>query len=258
MLTGDNYNAANYIAKQVGIDHVYANLLPNEKSKIIDTLKKHGKVAMVGDGVNDALSLTNADIGIAIGKGSDVAIDSASIVLMKSSLMDAYASIRLSKITLRNIKQNLFWAFIYNIIMIPIAAGVFSGLGLYKLAPWMGSLAMAMSSVFVVLNALRINLYNIYKVNKQQYNVRIAHDVIEEINASLLETRRNKMEKEIKINGMMCEHCVMHVTKALKGLGLEVKEVSLKNNNALVSGDASNDDIKAAIEDAGYEVVDIK
>ena len=162
MLTGDNELTAKYIAKQVGIDYVISNVYPEGKYQIIEKFKKHGKVMMVGDGINDAVALTSADVGMAIGQGSDVAIESADVVLIKSTLMDAYAAIRLSQYTYLNIKENLFWAFIYNIIMIPIAAGAFSMLGLYKLAPWMGSAAMALSSVFVVLNALRINLFNPY------------------------------------------------------------------------------------------------
>ena len=160
MLTGDNSIAANYIASQVGIDYVISEVLPEGKEDVINTIKKYGKVMMVGDGINDAIALTSSDIGMAIGGGNDVAIESADVVLMKSNLNDAYAAIKLSKDVYLNIKENLFWAFIYNIIMIPIAAGAFSFLGLYKVAPWMGSAAMALSSVFVVLNALRINLFN--------------------------------------------------------------------------------------------------
>lgn len=260
MLTGDNENAARYIANKVGIEYVYSSLLPQDKERIISILKSDNKVAMVGDGINDALSLTSADVGIAIGRGSDVALDSASIVLMKSTLMDAYAAIKLSKIAFRNIKENLFWAFFYNLIMIPIAAGVFSFLGLYKVAPWMGSAAMSLSSVFVVLNALRINLYDIYKTNKKSfYNKTINDKLIMEIKTYLQSKKDISMEKEVLIKGMMCEHCVMHITKALNNVkGVTSVKVSLKDNNALVSGDTSDEEIKSAIEEAGYEVVSIK
>ena len=260
ILTGDNKYASKYIGDKVGVNYIYSSLLPEDKNKILSILKNDNKVAMVGDGINDALSLTSADVGIAIGKGSDIAIDSASIVLMKSTLLDAYASIKLSKIAIRNIKENLFWAFIYNIIMIPIAAGVFSFLGLYKLAPWMGSLAMALSSLFVVTNALRINLYNIYKSNKNKDNVVLSDILTKEIDDYLLNKDKNKtMKKEILINGMMCEHCVNHVTKALNSLnGIEDVKVSLKDKNALISGDVSDKEIIDAITNAGYEVKEIK
>ena len=165
MLTGDNERTASYIAKQAGIEYFKADVLPQGKLAWIEELKKQGKVAMIGDGINDAPALTSADVGIAIGAGSDIAIDSADVVLMKGTLLDAVAAIRLSRRTLLNIKENLFWAFFYNLIMIPIASGAFSALGLAKLKPWYGAAAMALSSVCVVVNALRLNLYHLYKGN---------------------------------------------------------------------------------------------
>lgn len=254
MLTGDNQKSAQYIAKQVDIDYVISDVLPEGKLDIINEVKKYGRVSMVGDGINDAASLTASDVGIAIGQGSDIAIESASIVLMKSTLMDAYAAIRLSQHTLLNIKENLFWAFFYNIIMIPIAAGVFSGLGLYKLAPWMGSAAMALSSVFVVSNALRINLFNPYKIRKKNKQIKIP-DIFNKEN-EICETKGEEkaMTKEIKVEGMMCMHCVAHVKEALEKVpGVTKADVSLEKKTALVEGDAKEEDLIKAIVDAGYK-----
>ncbi len=253
MLTGDNQKAAQYIAKEVGIDYVISELLPEDKLEIIKLLENHGKVAMVGDGINDAAALTAADIGIAIGQGSDIAIESGSIVLMKSSLMDAYASIRLSQETLLNIKENLFWAFFYNIIMIPIAAGAFSAFGLYKLAPWMASAAMALSSVFVVLNALRLNLFNPYKIKKKNKKV-IVPEILKQIDLCQIKQGEEQMTTILKIEGMMCVHCVAHVKEALEKVpGVTKVEVSLQDNNATVDGNAKVEDLITAVNEAGYK-----
>ena len=256
MLTGDNELSARYIADQVGIDYVVSNVLPEGKLEIINNIKKNGKVMMVGDGINDAIALTSADIGVAIGQGSDVAIDSGNIVLMKSSLLDAYAAIRLSQYVYLNIKENLFWAFIYNLIMIPFAAGAFSLLGIYKVAPWMGSAAMALSSVFVVANALRINLFNAYKEvhkNKKVNSLAFLD------NYQICEIKeKNKMEKVIKVEGMMCMHCVSHVKNALEGIkGVKSAEVSLEKNEAVITSEKEikNKEIEKAITKAGYKVV---
>ena len=258
MLTGDNALSAKTIADEVGIEYVVSDVLPEGKLDIINRLKQDGKVIMVGDGINDAIALTSADIGIAIGNGSDVAIESANVVLMKSTLNDAYGAIRLSQYVYLNIKENLFWAFIYNLLMIPIAAGVLSGIGVYKLAPWMGSAAMALSSVFVVLNALRINLFNPCKAKLRAKTLQIptifANNNICEIN----QKENENMELTLKIDGMMCQHCVMHVRKALEAVdGVESVDVSLQNNEAKVSlsKEVSRDVFKKAIEDAGYELV---
>ena len=252
MVTGDNQNSANYIAKQVGINYVIAEVTPEGKLDVINEVKKLGKVAMVGDGINDAASLTASDIGIAIGSGSDIAIESASIVLMKSTLMDAYAAIRLSQHTLLNIKENLFWAFFYNIIMIPIAAGAFSALGLYKVAPWMGSAAMALSSVFVVTNALRINLFNPYKIKHKKKDVIIPTEIINKL--TTIDIGEKGMQKEIKVEGMMCMHCVAHVKEALSKVnGVTNVEVSLEKKNALVEGDFKIEDAIKAVDEAGYK-----
>ena len=256
MLTGDNELVAKHIAEQVGLDIVISGVLPEGKLDIINEFKKHGKVMMVGDGINDAIALTSADIGVAIGSGSDVAINSGSIVLMKSTLMDLYAGIRLSSYTYLNIKENLFWAFIYNIIMIPIAAGAFSMVGLYRVLPWMGSAAMAASSVFVVLNALRINLFNPYKKRTKQKKIIIPEFIN---NYEVCLTKGGKlMEKTIKIEGMMCMHCVAHVKDALTRVkGVDEVEVSLDKGTATIK---SKKEIKEklliqAVEKAGYKVV---
>ena len=230
MLTGDNHLSANYIAKQVDIEYVVSDVLPEGKLDIINKLKENGKVMMIGDGINDAVALTSADIGMAIGNGSDVAIESADVVLMKSSLLDAYGAIRLSQYVYLNIKENLFWAFVYNLIMIPIAAGALSGVGIYNLLPWMGSAAMALSSVFVVLNALRINLFNPYKAKKSAKTARIPtiFDLDDNCNIENKEGESN-MKVTLKIEGMMCMHCVAHVKKALSEIdGVSNVEVSLE------------------------------
>ena len=255
MLTGDNKKAAQYVANQVGIDYVISDVLPEGKLDIINKVKEYGKVAMVGDGINDAAGLTAADIGIAIGQGSDIAIESASVVLMKSTLMDAYGAIRLSQQTLLNIKENLFWAFFYNLIMIPIAAGALSGVGLYKVAPWMGSAAMALSSVFVVTNALRLNLFNVYKPKHRNKKVNIPDILTKEYQpCEIARKEETQMGKEIKIEGMMCMHCVAYVKEALEKVpGVSKVEVSLENKNAIVEGDAKNEDLIKAVVDAGYK-----
>lgn len=258
MLTGDNELSARYIADQVGIDYVISGVLPEGKLDAINKIKTYGKVMMVGDGINDAIALTSADIGMAIGQGSDVAIESGSVVLMKSTLMDAYAAIRLSQYVYLNIKENLFWAFIYNIIMIPIAAGVLSTIGVYKLMPWMGSAAMALSSVFVVLNALRINLFKPYKEHKSNKKIKEL-SFINEFNHCEIKMEEANMEKVIKVEGMMCMHCVAHVKEALESLkGVETVEVSLEKNEAVITSkkDIKDKDIKKVIEKAGYKVVE--
>lgn len=255
MLTGDNHFAAQYIASKVGIDYVISDVLPEGKLEIIEKLKRYGRVMMVGDGINDAIALTSANIGMAIGQGSDVAIDSANVVLMKSSLEDAYAAIRLSQYVYLNIKENLFWAFIYNLIMIPIAAGAFSALGLYKVAPWMGSAAMAASSVFVVLNALRINLLKPYKIKHKNKKVIIPKELSDINNCQIMEDKG--MTKTYKIEGMMCMHCVAHVKEALEKIrGVEKVDVSLEKGTATVTSkkDISDKDVVKAVTKAGYKV----
>ena len=247
MLTGDNEKTARAIGSEVGVDDVIAGVLPDGKEAVIKDLMKHYKVAMVGDGINDAPALTRADIGIAIGAGSDIAIDSASIVLMKNSLLDVPAAIRLSRNVLRNIHENLFWAFIYNIIGIPLAAGCYIALGL-TLNPMFGAAAMSLSSFSVVSNALRLNLYDIYN-SKRDYKIKKKERI----------TMNNS--KAIKIEGMMCPHCEARVKKALEELP-EISEaiVSHKEGNAIIKlvSDISDDKIKNTIGEQGYKVIDIQ
>ena len=247
MLTGDNEKTARAIGSEVGVDDVIAGVLPDGKEAVVRDLMKQYKVAMVGDGINDAPALTRADIGIAIGAGSDIAIDSASIVLMKNSLLDVPAAIRLSRNVLRNIHENLFWAFIYNIIGIPLAAGCYISLGL-TLNPMFGAAAMSLSSFSVVSNALRLNLYDIYN-SKRDYKIKKKERI----------TMNNS--KTIKIEGMMCPHCEARVKKALEELP-EISEaiVSHKEGNAIIKlvSDISDDKIKKTIEEQGYKVIDIQ
>ena len=251
MLTGDNERTAKAIGAQAGVDHVIAGVLPDGKESVIRRLMEQGKVAMVGDGINDAPALTRANIGIAIGAGTDVAIDAADVVLMKSSLSDVPAAIRLSRATLRNIHENLFWAFFYNTIGIPIAAGVFVSLGL-TLNPMLGAAAMSLSSFCVVSNALRLNLFKLHDASRD--HKRKNH--IKEIKKETTE-----MEKTMKITGMMCSHCEATVKKALEAIP-EVAEakVSHEAGTAVVTLSALVDDavLKNAVEAKDYTVTEIK
>ena len=255
MLTGDNRTTSSIIANQVGIEYVFSNLLPHEKSEIITRIKNIGKTMMIGDGINDAVALANADVGVAVGRGSDIAVESASIVLIKSNLKDACKAIKLSRYTYLNIKENLFWAFFYNIIMIPLAAGALAPIGLYNLLPWMGSAAMALSSVFVVLNALRINLYNLDKKKKNQKNTKCSNSLYE-LNKIVNMEEKHNMVKRIKIEGMMCQHCVQHVKEALETIkDVSKVEVSLDQNEAVIYSNNCIDEetIEKVINDAGYK-----
>lgn len=258
MLTGDNQKTAQIIAKEVGIDLFVSDVLPNEKGIVINKLKNLGKVAMIGDGINDSLALTTADIGIAIGAGADVAIDSASVILVKSSLMDAVSAIKLSRQILKNIKENLFWAFFYNLIMITIAAGTFYALNitwLREMKPWYGALAMSLSSIFVVLNSLRLNLFNPSKKTASKKQVEVLEEYLLEFKKD--NSKENIMKKVvISVEGMMCNHCKKHVEDAAKSVnGVKSAEASLENKNLMLEmEEGSNlDDVKNAIKEAGYE-----
>ena len=272
MLTGDNEVTAQAIKEQVGIDEVVAGVLPTQKEEKISALKQAGhKVAMIGDGVNDAPALASADVGIAIGAGTDVAIESADIVLMKNDLLDAVGAVKLSKAVIRNIKENLFWAFFYNSIGIPLAAGVLYPLFQIKLNPMFGAAAMSLSSVCVVSNALRlrwVKLHDAKKTQSEPYQDAAASAIadINQHNAldnNIKSTNNDKgestMTTTISIEGMMCAHCQAHVEKALKEVaGVTEVTVSLENKNAVVTGDASVEALKQAVVDAGYEVTDVK
>ncbi len=245
MLTGDNIRTATAIAKKVGIDEVRADVLPANKAAVVKELSSYGKVAMVGDGINDAPALTSADIGIAIGAGADVAIDAADVVLMHSSLTDAVSAIKLSKKTLRNIYENLFWAFFYNVIGIPLAAGVFIPVWGLELNPMFGAAAMSLSSFCVVTNALRINFF------------KAEPKVIEQTNSNI-EKEVSTMEKTMKIKGMMCPHCEAAVKKCLEALQ-EVDEavVSHESGTAQIklNAEISDEKLKSVVEEAGYKVI---
>lgn len=246
MLTGDNEKTANAIGKKAGVHSVIAGVLPRGKEKAVLEYKKKGRVAMVGDGINDAPALTQADVGIAIGTGTDVAIDSADVVLMKSRLTDVSASIRLSRATLRNIHQNLFWAFIYNIVGIPLAAGVWIPVFGWTLSPMFGAFAMSLSSFCVVTNALRLNLVNIHKDKKYKKS------------KSIDEKEKKSMTKTLNIKGMMCPHCEGTVKNALEEIdGVISAEVSHEAGTAIVTlrFDVSENILKKAVTDKGYEVL---
>ena len=248
MLTGDNERTAKAIGAQAGVDEVIAGVLPDGKESVIRSLKQKGKVAMVGDGINDAPALTRADIGIAIGAGADVAIDAADVVLMKSRLSDVPAAIRLSRATLRNIHQNLFWAFFYNTIGIPLAAGVFIPLGL-TLNPMFGAAAMSLSSFCVVSNALRLNLFDLRNASKDK-KIKVKH-----------KEEAKVMEKTLNIEGMMCGHCEATVKKALEALdGVEQAVVSHEAGTAVVTlkADVADTVLKKAVEDKDYTVTGIQ
>lgn len=264
MLTGDNLRTAEAIGKQAGVDEVAAQVLPEEKEKIIQLLQKSGKVAMVGDGINDAPALTRADIGIAIGAGTDVAIDAADVVLMKSRLTDVSAAVRLSRASYRNIVENLFWALFYNVLLIPLAAGLYAHWGL-NMNPMWGAAAMSCSSLFVCMNALRLNLFRLHDSGKDHrgrntlQNKKLINSnqpVIEKENG-----KDKKMKKTMKIEGMMCCHCEATVKKALEALdGVTSAEVSHENGTAVLelSGDVSDDLLKKTVEDKDYKVTGIE
>lgn len=246
MLTGDNQETAQAIGSKAGVDEVIAGVLPDGKESVIRNLQKQGKVAMVGDGINDAPALTRADIGIAIGAGTDIAIDAADVVLMNSKLTNVTAAIRLSRATLRNIHENLFWAFFYNAICIPVAAGVFITLTGWQMSPMLGAAAMSLSSFFVCMNALRLNTFSM-------------HDASKDIKRKKKE--KKTMEKTLEITGMMCGHCEMAVKKALEAVdGVESADVSHEKGTAVVtlSKEVSNDVLKKTVEDKDYTVTSIK
>ena len=255
MLTGDNARTAEAIGRQAGVNEVIAGVLPDGKENVICKLREQGEVMMVGDGINDAPALTRADIGVAIGAGTDIAIDAADVVLMKSRLSDVPAGIRLSRATLRNIHENLFWAFIYNIIGIPLAAGVFINLLGWQLNPMFGAAAMSLSSFCVVTNALRLNLLNI-RSTKHDKKIKSAKPA----EMKTIEVKETKtMEKTIKINGMMCPHCEATVKKCLEAFPqVTSAEVSHEKSTAVIqlNAEISDAELKKAIEDKGYEVVD--
>ena len=267
MLTGDNARTAQSIQKEVGADRVVAEVLPQDKETEIRRLQQQGKkVAMVGDGINDAPALARADVGIAIGAGTDIAIESADLVLMKNDLLDVAGAVQLGHAVIRNIKQNLFWALFYNAICIPVAAGVFyPWLGI-KLSPMLGALAMSFSSVFVVTNALRLRFFNpVYAADTgADMPGAAAHEcrveAVDILNTNKKE-RVDTMKKVLDIEGMMCQHCAAHVNKALSGIeGVEAVEVSLENKNAAVTlaADVSDEVLVKAVVDAGYEVKGVK
>ena len=248
MLTGDNERTAKAVGKLAGVDEVIAGVMPDGKEKVVAELKKQGKVLMVGDGINDAPALTRADIGMAIGSGTDIAIDAADVVFMKSKLTDVPAAVRLSRKTLRNIHENLFWAFIYNVIGIPLAAGVWIPLLGWQLNPMFGAAAMSLSSFCVVTNALRLNFFDITNPKKDR---KIKYKSKKDDNA---------MTKTMKIDGMMCSHCEGRVKQSLEGLAqVSQAEVSHEKGTAVVtlSADVSNDVLKKTVEDQGYNVISI-
>lgn len=264
MLTGDNRRTAEAIGKQAGVDEVAAQVLPEEKEKIIQLLQKSGKVAMVGDGINDAPALTRADIGIAIGAGTDVAIDAADVVLMKSRLTDVSAAVRLSRASYRNIVENLFWALFYNVLLIPLAAGLYAHLGL-NMNPMWGAAAMSCSSLFVCMNALRLNLFRLHDSGKDHRGRNtLQNKKLINSNQPVIEKENRKdkeMKKTMNIEGMMCCHCEATVKKALEALdGVTSAEVSHENGTAVLelSGDVSDDLLKKTVEDKDYKVTGIE
>ena len=259
MLTGDNERTAHAIGQQAGVDRVIAGVLPDGKESVISKLQKYGKVAMVGDGINDSPALTRADIGIAIGAGADVAVDSADVVLMNSKLTDVSAAVRLSRKALRNIYENLFWAFAYNIILIPMAAGLYHNI---RMNPMWGAAAMSLSSFTVCMNALRLNLFKIHDASHDRKIRKPAlPDELSGGCANNKKTEEKTMTKTLKVEGMMCEHCEARVKKALEALTGVEKAVADHNAGTAVvtlSADVADDVLKKAVEDQDYKVVSVK
>jgi len=252
MLTGDNKRTAEAIGKELGLAQVVSEVLPADKERQIAALQERGeRVAMVGDGINDAPALARADVGLAIGAGADVAIESADIVLMKSDLVDAVTAVELSRATIRNVKQNLFWAFFYNAICIPVAAGVLAIFGGPQLSPMLGAAAMSFSSVCVVSNALRLRFFK----PSVQPDLEVKPGGMPAVE---VKGEQKVMEKKVVIEGMMCQNCVKHVDRALNGIAGVSATVDLDSKTAVVTGDVSDDAIRAAVEDAGYQVVSIQ
>ncbi|MBQ5599979.1 MAG: metal-transporting ATPase, partial [Lachnospiraceae bacterium] len=246
MLTGDNKKTANAIGKQAGVDEVIAGVLPDGKENVIRRLQKSGRVAMVGDGINDAPALTRADIGIAIGAGTDIAIDAADVVLMKSRLSDVPAAIRMSRATLKNIHENLFWAFFYNCVGIPLAMGVWIPIFGWKLNPMFGAAAMSLSSFCVVSNALRLNFFDMHRADKDKKIKPIEREEIQ------------NMEKTLKVKGMMCPHCEARVKKVVEKIpGVESAVASHTEGTVVITMTEEVDlaVIKEAIEDQDYKVI---
>ncbi len=258
MLTGDNERTAQAVAKRLGVDKVIAGVLPENKAREVEKLQSSGRrVAMIGDGINDSPALARADVGIAIGAGTDVAIESAGAVLVRNDLLDAVAAIKLSRAVMTNIRQNLFWAFFYNVVCIPLAAGVFYPAFGLKLSPMIGAAAMSLSSVCVVLNALRLRRFKVeraetFDASEPEVNVRV-----EQIQTQIFK-EATQMQTTLKVEGMMCKHCQKHVHDALAKMdGVTAVEVSLENNTATVDAtrEISSDEFAKVIEDAGYELI---
>ncbi len=263
MLTGDNERTARAIGAQAGVDEVIAGVLPDGKESVIRSLKEQGKTAMVGDGINDAPALTRADTGIAIGAGTDIAIDAADVVLMKSRLRDVPAAIRLSRATLRNIHENLFWAFFYNVIGIPLAAGIWIPIFGWKLNPMFGAAAMSLSSFCVVTNALRLNLFGMYDTGRDRAVKALQKKQSgagEADTKAAVEKEESKMEKTLKIEGMMCPHCEANVKKALEAIdGVQEAVASHTAGTAVVTltGEVGDEVLKKAVEEQGYQVTEV-
>ena len=250
MLTGDNERTARAVGKQAGVDEVIAGVKPDGKNREIKRLKRTGCVAMVGDGINDAPALTSAEVGIAIGAGTDVAIDAADVVLARSSLLDVPAAIRLSRATLRNIHENLFWAFIYNVVLIPVAAGAYAHLTGWTMNPMLGAAAMSLSSFCVCMNALRLNLFDVHSTRRDK-----------KIKEKTKKAEVQEMEKTMNIEGMMCMHCEAAVKKALEAVdGVEEAAVSHEENKAVVtlSADVADEVLKEAVEAKDYKVLSVE
>ena len=267
MLTGDNQKTADAIAKVAGVKNVVAGVLPNGKEEVIKKLKEQGKVAMLGDGINDAPALVRADIGIAIGAGTDVAIDSADVVLMNSKLTDVSAAIRLSRATVRNIHENLFWAFFYNVICIPLAAGAFA----YKMNPMIGAAAMSLSSFTVCMNALRLNLFNMHrdvKTHREAIKINISKNnnasglVSQGVGAKLASPEgENNMKKIVKVEGMMCPHCEGRVKEAFEKNAKVESAIASHEKKTVeldLKEDLTSDEAKAIVEGAGYKFLGLE
>jgi Cu+-exporting ATPase len=267
LLTGDDRRTAEAIARQVGVERVIAQVLPQDKARCVEELQKNGRlVAMVGDGVNDAPALVTADVGLAIGAGTDVAIESADVVLMHNSLMDMVDAAALSRATLRNILQNLFWAFFYNAIGIPVAAGALYPALQLTLDPMLAAAAMSLSSVCVVSNALRLRGWkgvpadshvSLDKSADLTDNSTVHTDYMNTA-APAAQQEEPTMQKTLTIEGMMCAHCAAHVEKALNALPGVTAVVDLAAKTAVVTGDADDEVLKKAVADAGYQVTDIR